>query len=495
MASQLNYGVGHTTVAKPNGPIGRATSKLAQDHSGAPTTAQEIKGALETRPSGRVDDGAVQKPSVDLPALSLEALKNLTAIEKGFEESETIAVDLPGLSLEELITFEAIEGTSSYKWKPTTALSVDLPALSLEGLRNLTVSNEDFEESETPERIVVNSPTSPEHGGGSSFIPFNLSSITVKLPAPLVSFAPDVDFDETEGDGIFAVLSDREWTTNNPTSTVTDTATITVADTIEGGAGDDTLTGTSGDDTIFGYGGNDTLIGLAGADTLDGGAGTDTADYSDSSTAVTVNLATGTGSGGDAQGDTLVSVENLDGSDYDDILTGDGNDNTLDGRAGDDTLTGGAGDDRLRGRDGDDTLDGGAGADDLDGDGGNDILVWDAADTSIDGDSGTDTLRVDSGDVDLTSFGGSIDGIEQIDLEADTGANTVTLSAQDVLDMSDTETVTVLGDNTDSVEAGSGWTDGGFDGNGNRIYTQDVSGDLATLLLDPDITPNPDITA
>ncbi len=124
MANQLNYGVGHTAVAKPDGPIGRAPSKLAQDHSGAPTAAQEIKDAVETKPSGRVDDGAVQEPSVDLPALSLEELKNLTAIEKGFEESETpteihpptesIAVDLPGLSLQELMTFEAIEGTSSY---------------------------------------------------------------------------------------------------------------------------------------------------------------------------------------------------------------------------------------------------------------------------------------------------------------------------------------------------------------------------------------------
>ncbi|MCH8155671.1 MAG: hypothetical protein IH786_10495, partial [Proteobacteria bacterium] len=262
MASQLNYGVGHTAVAKPDGPIGRAPSKLAQDHSGAPTAAQEIKGAVETRPSGRVDDGAVQEPSVDLPALSLEEPKNLTAIEKGSEEcvtppeiypppdpafaddmvishtrllnsvhppTESIAVDLPGLSLEELMTFEAIEGTSSYKWKPITELSVDLPALSLEGLRNLTVSNEDFEESETPERTAVNHPTSPEHGGGANFTSFNLNSIIVQLPDPLVSFAPDIDFDETEGDSIFAVLSDPEGTTtavNNPTSTVTAEAAV-----------------------------------------------------------------------------------------------------------------------------------------------------------------------------------------------------------------------------------------------------------------------------
>ncbi len=331
------------------------------------------------------------------------------------------------------------------------------------------------------------------HGGGAAFHAFYLAPISEYFSAMFEELGPMLTTELILAEALhiqqtYGLVSTRV------TATDTRSGSDPVVDTIEGGPGDDTLTGTSGNDTIFGYGGNDTLIGLAGKDTLDGGAGTDTADYSGSGTAVTVNLAANSGSGGDAQGDTFVSIENLDGSAYDDSLTGDGNDNTLDGRAGNDTLIGGAGDDRLRGRDGDDTLDGGAGADDLDGDDGNDILVWDPADTAIAGDSGTDTLRVDSGDVDLTSFGGTIEGIDEIDLEADTGANTVTLAAQDVLDMSDADTLTILGDGGDSVEAGSGWTDGGFDGNGNHIYTQDVSGDLATLLLDPDITPNADIT-
>src|SRR3546814_8834206 len=60
--------------------------------------------------------------------------------------------------------------------------------------------------------------------------------------------------------------------------------------------------------------GNDTLIGGSGADTLIGGAGSDTASYAGSSGGVTVDLAAGTGSGGDAQGDTLSGIENLTGS-------------------------------------------------------------------------------------------------------------------------------------------------------------------------------------
>jgi hypothetical protein len=38
---------------------------------------------------------------------------------------------------------------------------------------------------------------------------------------------------------------------------------------------------------------------------------------------VTVDLAAGTGLGGDAEGDTLLDIENLDGSGHDDSLTGD----------------------------------------------------------------------------------------------------------------------------------------------------------------------------
>ncbi|MEE8189259.1 MAG: hypothetical protein V3T80_08640, partial [Kiloniellales bacterium] len=54
--------------------------------------------------------------------------------------------------------------------------------------------------------------------------------------------------------------------------------------------------------------------------------------------------------------------------------------------------------------------------------------------------------------------------------------------AQDVLDISDTDTVSVFGDGSDAVVAGSGWTDGGSAG-GFHAYTQ--SG--ATLIVDDDI--------
>ncbi len=145
-------------------------------------------------------------------------------------------------------------------------------------------------------------------------------------------------------------------------------------DTLNGGAGNDWLRGGNGTDTLNGDAGNDTLHGDGGADILNGGDGSDRADYNYSTSAVTANLSTGIASGGDAEGDTFVSIENLGGSAYDDMLTGDDSKNSLYGRNGDDTLNGGAGNDWLRGGNGTDTLNGDAGNDTLHGDGGADIL-------------------------------------------------------------------------------------------------------------------------
>jgi hypothetical protein len=55
--------------------------------------------------------------------------------------------------------------------------------------------------------------------------------------------------------------------------------------------------------------------------------------------------ATGSGSGGDAQGDALTSIEHLIGSAFADVLTGNSSDNILTGRAGADALDGAGGDD------------------------------------------------------------------------------------------------------------------------------------------------------
>lgn len=138
------------------------------------------------------------------------------------------------------------------------------------------------------------------------------------------------------------------------------------ANRLEGRGGNDRLEGRAGDDVLAGGLGNDSLEGGEGADTLDGGEGIDTADYFLSSAAVQVSLAGGTASGGDAGGDQLTSIENLTGSDFDDVLIGDSGNNVLFGRRGSDLLVGGDGDDTLIGGQGADTMQGGAGFDIVD---------------------------------------------------------------------------------------------------------------------------------
>src|SRR5262245_2830981 len=169
------------------------------------------------------------------------------------------------------------------------------------------------------------------------------------------------------------------------------------ANVLNGGDEDDDLLGAGGDDTLIGGEGGDELEGGSGADILNGGEGSDTAAYTESAAGVTVSLRDGTASGGDAEGDTLDSIENLTGSNYADVLTGDGGANLLTGMDGDNTLRGYGGDDGLfggndidtmfgmggidvrKGFGGADTLDGGANADTLLGGGGDDIYIVDNA--------------------------------------------------------------------------------------------------------------------
>jgi len=161
-------------------------------------------------------------------------------------------------------------------------------------------------------------------------------------------------------------------------------------DTLIGDDGNDTLIGGLGDDTLSSGNADDVLIGGVGADTLDGGAGIDTADYSGSSDRVLVNLNANATNYGDALGDSLSNIENVIGSDFDDILTGTA--------AGQNTLLGGLGSDTLRGLGGEDVLGGGEGNDTLEGGGADDVLIGGAGADVIDGATGRDTASYEGSD-------------------------------------------------------------------------------------------------
>lgn len=236
---------------------------------------------------------------------------------------------------------------------------------------------------------------------------------------------------------------------------------------VDGVAGDDVLDGGAGDDAIHGDGGNDvliggtgtnylsggdgddTFIGGAGADTFSGGRDQDNIDYSNSGSAVNVNLNTGELSGGDADNDTIAGgIDGVIGSEYDDVLTGfdqqgtsaddiytnqfwgNGGDDTITGMGGDDFADGGIGNDVIDGGAGDDVLIGGPGADDgalpdrdysvlgvpqdsdpyddrdvIHGGAGNDTISGGDDNDTLFGDEGADTI--DGGIDDDTIDGGS----------------------------------------------------------------------------------------
>lgn len=135
------------------------------------------------------------------------------------------------------------------------------------------------------------------------------------------------------------------------------------ANGLMGDSDSEAFDGAGGDDVIFAAQGDDFLTGGAGADYLNGGVGSDTASYAGSVTGVIVNLSSGAGLGGDAQGDVLLAIENLTGSAWSDSLVGDDSANQLNGGDGNDTLYGGWGDDLLDGGSGDNHLFGGDGID------------------------------------------------------------------------------------------------------------------------------------
>lgn len=97
--------------------------------------------------------------------------------------------------------------------------------------------------------------------------------------------------------------------------------------------------------------------------------------------------------------------ESIDGTIYNDTITGgDGND-TINGGNGDDTLSGGIGEDTMSGGDGADIISGGTGDDTIDGGAGNDTYIWNLGD-------GMDTIT-DSQGTDKIVFG---EGISYDDL-------------------------------------------------------------------------------
>ena len=126
------------------------------------------------------------------------------------------------------------------------------------------------------------------------------------------------------------------------------------------------------DTSLYNVGSNGTFNsfqGFGGNDTITGNGNTQIAFFN-APAGVTVNLASGTAFStlaGDAAGigsDTITGgVNNVQGSNFDDLITGGTGNETLSGGTGNDTINGGSGSDTITGGAGNDTIDGGDGGD------------------------------------------------------------------------------------------------------------------------------------
>jgi Ca2+-binding RTX toxin-like protein len=253
-------------------------------------------------------------------------------------------------------------------------------------------------------------------------------------------------------------------------------------DDLIGGNGNDTLIGGNGADLMFGEAGDDLFFPGSGTDLIDGADGIDTVDYSTSDVAVQVNLATPTNlTGGHADADQLILVENLVGSNFDDTLTGDPSSNVISGGAGNDVIVGGAGndtingdagDDSLSGGDGDDILTGGPGADTMNGGAGNDTIIFDQNDAAASGyffGAGSDGLSLGgNASVDLGPGSGTVPmtDLEQI-VVSDGSTPTIRVVPDAVINITDSNNVldilptNVSGTGAAVLNGDTLWTDTG----------------------------------
>ena len=208
---------------------------------------------------------------------------------------------------------------------------------------------------------------------------------------------------------------------------------------IYGGSGYDILTGNALPNFLDGGLGNDTLMGMGGNDTLNGGLGIDLVSASAARAGVIIDLAIASmkdlvasppsGLTADKVGvDFLSGIENILGSVYNDVLTGDSGANVISGGNGDDAISGGAGNDNLLGGSGVDNILGGSGNDSVDAGLGNDSVDAGTGDDSVLGGAGDDTLLGSDGNDSLLGGTGndSINGgVGNDSLIGDAGNDTI----------------------------------------------------------------------
>jgi len=191
--------------------------------------------------------------------------------------------------------------------------------------------------------------------GGSDTFDGNGGTDTVSYASSTVAVAAAIDGRPDSGEGCPSTC-ERD-TINTDISNLTGGSANDVligddaANALDGGTGNDALYGMGGGDTLTGDDGDDDLDGGLGNDSLDGGAGSNTADYSNDGrpSGVTVHLDTNKALGANGEVDTFVTtstgpqttrtIENVIGSDFNDLIVGNTDANDVHGGPGTDEMS------------------------------------------------------------------------------------------------------------------------------------------------------------
>jgi Ca2+-binding RTX toxin-like protein len=142
--------------------------------------------------------------------------------------------------------------------------------------------------------------------------------------------------------------------------------TLMAIEGLVGSSHDDLLYGDEGPNHLYGAAGRDLLAGKGGHDRLDGAGDVDTASFETAQTLINADLGIGQAVG-DYGVSSLVSIENLIGSRWNDTLVGSAAANRIAGGDGNDAIGGSYGADVLAGEAGADRLSGGPDIDACDG--------------------------------------------------------------------------------------------------------------------------------
>lgn len=323
--------------------------------------------------------------------------------------------------------------------------------------------------------VIIAGTGANTYDGGTGFDTLDYSNYNIGVNINLNSRTTSggVTGNEAEDD-TFTRIENVEGTSDNDILTGNTTSNV-----LNGNDGDDIISDLRGDDTVNGGLGDDLFIVGTGSDSFEGSGGSDTLSYAQYDVGINIDLAAGTTSGGEigneAEDDTFNSIENVEGTSGNDILTGNGVANALNGHTGDDIISGGSGLDVLDGGDGNDTLDGGTGDDILFGGDGDDILDGGGRNDTIQGGAGVDTIIGNSGNDaisggqgnDILSGGTGVDTYSWLFEDITDGANNFTdtisdfstvdildLSALGLSDISDITFTEVNGDTSISVDIG-----------------------------------------